>query len=164
MKKSGQSINQIFLAAQNWLIFFVLFSGAVYLASIIMTNFFPLQENMKSFSSEMKALSLGVLDVLRPFVELVIIFWLTDWVLRKLGFGISKGLAQLKWNAKSFIYLSLLFTFIVVALVLTEAVFYLKGVILLMAGLFIGSRIKLPSIEGLLNVNMKKETESPKVE
>ncbi|WP_350284396.1 hypothetical protein [uncultured Croceitalea sp.] len=164
MKKQELSINQVFLTAQNWLIFFVLFTGAVYLASIVMTNFFPLQDNMTDFSSEMKAMSLGVLDVLQPFVELVIIFWLTDWVLRKVGFRISKGLANIEWNAKAIIYLSLLFTFIIAALVLTEAMYYLKGMILFGAGLLIGSRIRLPSLEGFLNIKMNNETENQEIE
>ena len=164
MKKQEQSINQVFLAAQNWLIFFVLFAGAAYLASLIMANFFPLQENMKNFNTEMKAISLEMFVVLKPFVELIIIFWLTDWVLRKVGFGISKGFSQIDWNARTIIYLSLLFSFIVAALVLTEAMYYLKGVILLGVGLFIGSRIKLPFREEFLNLNTRKKTESPEVE
>nr|WP_298994905.1 hypothetical protein [uncultured Allomuricauda sp.] len=164
MKKQEQSINQVFLAAQNWLIFFILFAGAVYLTSIIMTSFSPLQENVKSFNTEMKAISSGVLGILKPFVELVIIFWLTDWILRKMGFGISKGFSQIHWNTRTIIYISLLFTFIVATLVLTEALYYLKGVILLMAGLLIGSKVELPSVQYFINVHRGKETEDPEIE
>ncbi|MEM9363175.1 MAG: hypothetical protein AAGA43_11095 [Bacteroidota bacterium] len=134
--------NQIFLLAQNWLIFFILLGGSVYLTSIIAGSYFPSTDNTHMFMMELKSMSIKLFSVLKPFVELFLIFWLVDWVLRKVGFNISAGLIKKQWCIEKFLVMALLFIFIILALVLTEAIFYLKSIILLIVGILIGIRIK----------------------
>ncbi|WP_422860708.1 hypothetical protein ACOKFD_07710 [Flagellimonas sp. S174] len=134
--------NQIFLLAQNWLIFFILLGGSVYLTSIIASSYFPRTDNTHTFMIELKSMSIKLFGVLKPFVELFLIFWLADWVLRKVGCSISAGLKKKQWRVEKFLIIALLFIFMILALVLTEAIFYLKSIILLIGGILIGIRIK----------------------
>ena len=110
---------------------------------------------------EIKTMSIKLFSVLKPFVELFLIFWLVDWVLKKVGFSISAGLIKKKWRKEKFLVITLLFIFIILALVLTEAIFYLKSVILLIGGILIGIRIKHVSSDSkileIIRGNIPKE-------
>ncbi|MEM7486949.1 MAG: hypothetical protein AAF348_17210 [Bacteroidota bacterium] len=161
MKEHKIESNQIFLLAQNWLIFFILLGGSAYLASVLASSYFPSTDNTHRLMMEIKTMSIKLFSVLKPFVELFLIFWLVDWVLKKVGFSISAGLIKKKWRKEKFLVITLLFIFIILALVLTEAIFYLKSVILLIGGILIGIRIKHVSSDSkileIIRGNIPKE-------
>jgi hypothetical protein len=99
-------------------------------------------------------MSIKMFDVLKPFIEIVIIVWISDFVLRRLNINISNNLSSNNWNAKKIVVLSLLFAFIIASLVLTQVTVYLKGVILVFIGIFIGVNLEaVKFVLGMLNVN-----------
>lgn len=162
MTKQKSNINSIFLAAQNWLLFFIILAGSLYITALVMTSFFGDVEKLIGFSTELKEMSIQIFGVLKPFIELVIVIWLTEFVLRKLNISISKGFSSVTWKPKTMIILSLLFAFIIAMLVVTSAAVYLKGLILVFLGVYLGANLdavkkifKVVNTENQQHVNIK---------
>lgn len=141
MTKQKSNINSIFLAAQNWLLFFIILAGSLYITALVMTSFFGDVEKLIGFSAELKEMSIQIFSILKPFIELVIVIWLTEFVLRKLNISISKGFSSVTWKPKTIIILSLLFAFIIAMLVVTSVAVYLKGLILVFLGVYLGANL-----------------------
>lgn len=141
MNKKKSDLNSVLLATQNWLLFFMLLAGSLHITNIVMASFFGDVEILMGFSDELKELSIQIFSILKPLIELVIVIWVTEFVLRKLNIRVYEGLSSITRKPKTIIILSLLFVFIIAMLVLTKAAIYLKGVILVFLGLYLGANL-----------------------
>ena len=129
----------------RWILLFVIAAGILYLSSIIYSTFFSNGEDYRQYnllSIELKHISVGIFTFFLPFIKLIIILLIVEWILGKLGMNFEKKSTNLEWNVQTLIGVMIIFGFVIAALLEMKGVTYLKDIALVVVGFYFGSQRK----------------------
>lgn len=79
----------------NWLLFFIITSGALYITSLVLPIFFPQQITLMELSAQLKMVGIGLFSYLKPFITLILFLFFLEWILEKFGINLVKEIRQL---------------------------------------------------------------------
>lgn len=86
----------------NWLLFFIITVGVLYIISIVFAIF--LSDNVKfiELDDELKKIGLSIIYFFKPFINLTIILFIVEWLLGKFGIDLTEWVSDLikKCNTK----------------------------------------------------------------
>lgn len=90
-------------------------------------------------SGQIESVILTIWDFIRPFLQIVILLAIVDWVFRRVGIDI-KSKTQLHWNAPAIIAFVVIGAFALAALTGMEGASYMKDVVLVVVGFYFGTQ------------------------
>lgn len=79
----------------NWILFFIIMAGSLYITSIVLTIFIPDNEDFIQLSIEMKDIGVSTFSFLRPFMVLILILFIIEWTLEKFGINLNNEIKSL---------------------------------------------------------------------
>lgn len=91
-------------------------------------------------SSKIELLCFLIWEFLRPFLQLIIILLIAEWILGKFGISISPKQSKIEWNIQTIIAIIIISAFALAALSGVSGVDYLKDVALVVVGFYFGSQ------------------------
>ncbi|MCP1384431.1 hypothetical protein [Runella salmonicolor] len=117
-----------------------------------------------TLSEDIKSLSIEVFIFLRPFLQLIIILLILEWILRKLGISFTSPNFKLEWNVQSLIAILIISAFTIGALAGVSNAGSLKDLALVVVGFYFGTQKKVTSTtkDGESNIVMTEHTNPPK--
>jgi len=75
----------------NWILFFIIMAGSLYITSIVITIFFADVAGFTQLSIEMKNIAVSTFSFLKPFMILILILFIMGWAFEKFrGLSASK--------------------------------------------------------------------------
>ncbi|MDX1941879.1 MAG: hypothetical protein SFU99_15060 [Saprospiraceae bacterium] len=90
-------------------------------------------------SGQIESVILTIWDFIRPFLQILILLAIVDWVFRRVGIDI-KSKTQLHWNAPAIIAFVVIGAFALAALTGMEGASYMKDVVLVVIGFYFGTQ------------------------
>lgn len=90
-------------------------------------------------SGQIESLILAIWEFTRPFIQIIILLVIVDWVFRRVGIDI-RSKTVLSWNAPSLIVFIIVGAFALAALTGVQGATYLKDLALVAVGFFFGSQ------------------------
>ncbi|MBK7873991.1 MAG: hypothetical protein IPJ74_26735 [Saprospiraceae bacterium] len=90
-------------------------------------------------SGQIESVILTIWDFIRPFLQIVILLAIVDWIFRRVGIDI-KSKTQLHWNAPAIIAFVVIGAFALAALTGMEGASYMKDVVLVVVGFYFGTQ------------------------
>lgn len=97
---------------------------------------------LRSVAEDIRLLSLSVFQFVRPFLQLVIILVILEWLLNKFGLSLKRDSMRLDWNVQTIIALVVIIAFALAALSGVEGAGMLKDVALVVVGFYFGTQKK----------------------
>lgn len=91
-------------------------------------------------STRIEFVSFLIWEFIRPFLQLVIILLIIEWILGKFGVSIDPRQSKVEWNIQTIIALIVISAFALAALSGVSGVDYLKDVALVVVGFYFGSQ------------------------
>lgn len=99
-------------------------------------------ELLRSIADDTRLLGLSVFEFVRPFLQLVIILIILEWLLNRFGLSLTKEAFKLDWNIQTIIALVVIIAFSLAALSGVAGAGMLKDVALVVVGFYFGSQKK----------------------
>ncbi len=90
-------------------------------------------------SGQIESVVLTVWDFIRPFLQIIILMAIVDWIFRRIGIDI-KSRTELHWNAPAIISFVVIGAFALAALTGMEGASYMKDVVLVVVGFYFGTQ------------------------
>lgn len=90
-------------------------------------------------SGQIESLILAIWEFIRPFIQIIILLVIVDWVFRRVGIDI-RSKTTFNWNAPSLIVFIIVGAFALAALTGVQGATYLKDLALVAVGFFFGSQ------------------------
>lgn len=141
------------------LIFFILFFLYV-LVNVALVSLQYNRENLQNLrfaevvngklehiSEQIENISLTAWAFFQPFLQLVLLFFIIDWVLNRFGIDVFSKTRKFEWNVQVIIALIIVSAFAAAALTGLSGVDSLKDLTLVVVGFYFGSQRKITEIE-----------------
>ena len=93
--------------------------------------------------SKIESISLLTWNFLKPFLQLIVILLIVEWLLGKFGFSFTSKESKVEWNVQTIIALVIVSSFALAALSGIEGVGYLKDLSLVVVGFYFGSQKRI---------------------
>jgi len=106
-------------------------------------------------SGQIESLILAIWEFIRPFIQIIILLVIVDWVFRRVGIDI-RSKTTFNWNAPSLIVFIIVGAFALAALTGVQGATYLKDLALVAVGFFFGSQKMLAAPNGRGSVDENK--------
>lgn len=103
-------------------------------------------ELFRSIADDIRMLALSVFQFVRPFLQLVIILIILEWLLNKFGLSLKKNSLQFEWNVQTAIALIVIVAFSLASLSGVQGAGDLKDIALVVVGFYFGSQRKISEI------------------
>ncbi len=142
---STKSLSLRFLI--RWILFFIILTGIMYLVALITSLVYPDITEIKLISAEIKVIAISIFSFFSPFIQLIIILLIVEWILRKFGVKLENGRGNFDWNVQTIIGIIIIFGFVVAALSGIEGVGYLKDIALVVVGFYFGTQRRVIEYE-----------------
>ena len=97
---------------------------------------------LKNISDEIKILGLSVFNFVRPFLQLVIILIILEWILLKFGLSVNKNSLKFDSNVQTAIALIVIVSFSLASLSGVDGAGDLKDIALVVVGFYFGTQRK----------------------
>ena len=97
-------------------------------------------ELLTSFSESMRILAIYVFDFIQPFLQLILILTILEWLLNKFGIPLNKSTLKFDWNAQTLIGIVVIVAFSLAALSGVAGASMLKDVALVVVGFYFGTQ------------------------
>jgi len=124
----------------NWIIFFVITAGVLFISSKVMDIFFFENHYLLKLSIELKSIGIKIFNFVSPFIKLIICLLILDWILYKLGINLSDKLAKLDLNWQLLVSIGII-VFIISILAIMGGIGFIhffKSIIFLGVGFYLG--------------------------
>ena len=97
---------------------------------------------LKDMLTRIEMLSQTAWDFIKPFLQLILILLITDWVLTKLGISFTATGGRFDWNIQTVIAVIIVGSFALAALSGIAAVSALRDIVLVVIGFYFGTQKK----------------------
>jgi hypothetical protein len=138
---------RIIIKTTAW-IFVVLLVVYIGLKVVVAYNSFDAKstELVASTVQEVRSLASVFFDFVRPFIQLVIILLVLEWLLNKFGLSFDRRTSKFDWNVQTIIALVVVGSFALAALSGVEGAGMLKDVALVVVGFYFGTQKRVSDI------------------
>jgi hypothetical protein len=102
-----------------------------------------LKQSLQSIVGDIRIISKNAYDFLKPFLQLVLILVILQWILEKLGINFQQGNFKVNSNVQTVIALIVVIAFALAALSGSEGTAALKDIALVVVGFYFGTNKKL---------------------
>jgi len=145
-KRSFQ--NPLRLILNTTIIIFVILLILYISARVALTNDWDAnrEELFQSIANDIRLLALSVFDFVRPFLQLVIILIILEWLLNKFGITLNQGITKFEWNVQTTIGIVIIIAFALAALSGVPGAAMLKDVALVVVGFYFGTQKKINEV------------------
>lgn len=100
------------------ILFFIIIAGTLYIVSVVLPIFFPDKGNFLQLSQEFKIIGIGIFSFLKPVVKLILILFISNWILRKFGVKLTSSTTVIDWNIQAFVGVIITFVFVIAVLLI----------------------------------------------
>lgn len=115
----------------------------IYIATVIGGSYVPDKQRAQLLllvSNDIRSIANAVFQFVRPFIQLVLILIILEWLLKKFGFSLNANLKTIDWNVQTIIALVIMVAFALAALSGIEGAAMLKDVALVVVGFYFGTQ------------------------
>lgn len=95
-----------------------------------------------SIAEDLKTISIYIFEFIRPFLQLVIVLIILEWLLGRFGISLDKNFKTLEWNVQTIIAIVVIIAFALAALSGVEGASMLKDLALVVVGFYFGTQKK----------------------
>lgn len=95
-----------------------------------------------SIAEDLKTISIYIFGFIRPFLQLVIVLIILEWLLGRFGISLDKNFKTLEWNVQTIIAIVVIIAFALAALSGVEGASMLKDLALVVVGFYFGTQKK----------------------
>ena len=99
-----------------------------------------------SLAETIKNIGSRAFDFASPFIQLIIILIVLEWIIQKLGISVNKNLLQYEWNVQGLIGMVIVIAFALAALSGVAGAAMLKDVALVVVGFYFGTQKKIVDV------------------
>ena len=103
-------------------------------------------ELLRTLSDNIRILSIFVFEFVRPFLQLIIILIILEWLLNKFGLSLNRETVKFDWNVQTVIGVVVIIAFSLAALSGVAGASMLKDVALVVVGFYFGTQKKTNEI------------------
>ena len=103
-------------------------------------------ELLRTLSDNIRILSIFVFDFVKPFLQLIIILIVLEWLLNKFGLTLNRDAVKFDWNVQTVIGVVVIIAFSLAALSGVPGASMLKDVALVVVGFYFGTQKKTNEI------------------
>lgn len=105
-------------------------------------------ELIKTIAEDIRVIAIFAFDFVRPFLQLVIILIILEWLLNRFGISLNPNALKFDWNVQTVIGIVIILAFALAALSGVPGASMLKDVALVVVGFYFGSQKKLTETTG----------------
>jgi hypothetical protein len=130
--------------------FVIVFIG--YIAVFIASNYYSQDDTQKAFLAailgQFTVIGSQGWEFIKPFLQLVLILAIVDWIFSKLGVSLKSKVGRLEWNIQTVIALVVIGSFAIAALGgLNAGISSLKDLALVVIGFYFGTQRKSVEVQ-----------------
>ena len=104
---------------------------------------------LRDIAEDIRLLGIFVFEFVRPFLQLVIILIVLEWLLGRFGISLNRSILKIDWNVQTIIATVVMIAFSLAALSGVEGASMLKDVALVVVGFYFGTQKKtIESVQG----------------
>ncbi len=133
----------------NTTIFIFIFLLIVYVAIRVVLVYdidIKREELLQTTAEDLRSIGIYVFDFIRPFLQLVIILVILEWLLNKFGISLNLNILKLDKNVQTPIALVIIVAFALAALSGVDGAGMLKDVALVVVGFYFGTQKKVTEV------------------
>lgn len=144
--------NPLRLVVNTTIVVFIILLFAYVSAQVALTALSNDSENSKriellrTLSENIRILSIFAFDFMRPFLQLIIILVILEWLLNKFGLSLNRNTIKFDWNVQTVIGVVIIIAFALAALSGIPGADMLKDVALVVVGFYFGTQRKTNEI------------------
>lgn len=149
MENSQPSFRNPLRLLLNTTIFVLIFLLLLYIASRVAITYdsdFKRIELLRGIADDIRIIALTVFDFIRPFLQLIIILIIMEWLLNKFGFSLDRKSLNFEWNVQTVIALVVIIAFSLAALSGVQGAGALKDLALVVVGFYFGTQKRINEI------------------
>lgn len=95
---------------------------------------------------DIRVLSNNLFNFIKPFLQLIIVLLVLEWILNKFGFSINQNTLKLDWNTQTIIAVIVVVAFSLASLSGIDGARDLKDIALVVVGFYFGTQRRLNEI------------------
>jgi hypothetical protein len=99
-------------------------------------------ELLNNITQDIRLLGIFVFDFVRPFLQLIVILIILEWLLAKFGLSLNNDTLKIDWNVQTVIAMVVMIAFSLAALSGVQGAAMLKDVALVVVGFYFGTQKK----------------------
>lgn len=149
MENSNQTFKNPLRLLLNVVVFIFVIFLIIYIGININSSYEDNTERitmMQNVNNEIKLIAYSVFEFIRPFLQLIIILLILEWLINRFGISTNKNFTSISWNVQTIIALIVIVAFSLAALSGIQGAGMLKDLALVVVGFYFGTQKKTVEI------------------